>query len=388
MTTREIGWAICLAGLPWSYFLIRQFVPFQHLDLWHANSWWMQGWILLLAGVHATTQRPFGRIPPALWWMMVWSTLSLLWVFNANLRANQPYPMAMFAGISNLWLILLALLTMTAWTPRILQTIITAIFWSGVILIGYGWMQVANLDQFFTFIDGSRQGDQLVGTIGNGTHFAGQLALWIPIALIQARFQKLWILPAIGLIVLAHSSVALVVTVGVGVAYVWRRSWKMGLGTALTCGLGGLGLILTHPGWLNPYGRWITWTTWWNDILLQRPILGWTVGFVKQMTQTLPETHLLFRWKHLHNEYLQWWVETGAIGLVLLGWAMWTLWQRRHHSHPTALRWACGAVLCACAAMGLLNFPAHLWQLGGWGLVGLAGWIVLTEEMDGRSSYR
>jgi len=383
-----IGWAICLAGLPFSHFVIRLLVPFQGLDLWHTNAWWMQAWILILAGVHSTTRKSFGIVPSAIWWMVLWATFSILWVFNSQLKTEAAYPAFLLLGVSNLWIILLALLTMTAWTPGALRTVVTAIFWSGVVLICYGWLQVANLDQFFSYVDGSKPDDQLVGTIGNTTHFAGQLALWLPLALIQPRWQKLWVLPALGLLLLAQSSTALLVAGGILIAYAWRQSWNVGLSVGIAECVGGVWWVGAHPNWLNPYGRWVTWTAWWNDMLLQRPITGWIVGFVKHTSQQLPPDHLLANWKHLHNEYLQWWVETGVIGIVLLGWAIWMLWMRRRNSPPSPLRWACGSLLCACAAMGLLNFPAHLWQLGGWGLVGLAGWIVLTEELDGRFSHR
>jgi len=84
----------------------------------------------------------------------------------------------------------------------------------------------------------------------------------------------------------------------------------------------------------------------------------------------------------LHNEYYQVLAELGLVGLLLVGWALWQLWQRRTQTTPSPLRWVYGSSFLACCLMGLLNFTFHLWQLGGWGLMGLAGWLVLTEKVS------
>ena len=382
MRPGELGWAIALAGLPWSYFLLRVVEPFKTLDIWHANTWWMQGWVLVLAGVHAMNKPSSIRLPASLVWAALWPTLLILWMFTSQLNPGQPYPSGMLTGLGNLWIALAALGLMLAWTPTFLSTLATALFWSGVGLVVYGWLQVANLDQFFRFVDGSKQTDSLVGTLGNPTHFACQLALWLPFAWIQPRPHRWWVIPGILLLLLAKSSVALAVMGMVGWSLWYQRSR---LWSSLTLGVAGVcGLFLSRMeglSWLNPHGRWVTWAAWW-DLIVERPILGYGLGFVKQMTQTLPPTHALYGWKHLHNEYLQWWVETGLIGLGLLAWALWTLWQRREEGERTPLRWAYGACFVACCLIAILNFPWHLWQLGMYGLVGLAGWLILTEPQE------
>ena len=370
---------ICLAGLPWSFFMVRLLTPFKELDIWHANTWWMQGWILLLAGIHSLNQRPLAQLPQVCWWMMIWPTLATLWIFTTQLKSGEPYPSGLLLGLANLWSVMLALLLMAAWTKAELTTISTAIFWSGVGLILYGYLQVLNLDQFFKWIDTSKTTDTLVGTIGNMTHFGCQLALWLPFALIQPKLARWWVLPALILMVLAHSSTALAAVALLLAGWGWSAYPRLKYWVAGTLGMVGIGFLLTNPEWLSFHGRLETWTEW-TAAITQRPIIGWGLGFVKHLAQTLPTTSSLFAWKHLHNEFFQWWVETGIIGVGIGGWMLCNLWQRRRATIASPLKWACGWSFTLCCLMALLNFPFHLWQLGGWGLAALAGWLVCTQQ--------
>ena len=374
-----LGWAIVLAGLPWSYFLLRLLRPFEHLDLWHAQTFWVQLGVLTMAGVQAQQKVKLGHLPSAAWWLVLWLTAFMLWQFTTVTRPGQPYPAPLLLGVANLWLILLMLLLLSGQSAQILQYITQAIFWSGCFLICYGWLQVANLDPFFRFLDGSRTTDSLVGTIGNTTHFACQLALWLPFALIQPGWRKLWALPALGLIAVSFSATAAVAAGVILLAYLWRVSRPLSLLSGAALGLAGAGWSLTHSVWLNPFGRWETWRAWW-DILQEQTILGGGLGFTKYVTGQLPEAHPLKMWKHLHNEYYQLWIEGGLIGLALLGWLGWQLWQRRSHGQPSDFRWACVAILLGFGLISTLSFPAHLWQLGSYGCVALTGWLVTTQE--------
>ena len=380
MRRGELGWAICLAGLPWSFFLIRLLTPFTQLDIWHANALWMQLATLILAGVQASTQQPLTRLPAACWWFVSWVSGSLLWIFAGLLRTGLLYPTPMLMGVANLWLILLVVLLLSSCSLSALQSIAQGVFWSGTGLIVYGWLQAMNLDPFFKYIDGSRTTDLIVGTIGNPTHFACQLALWCPLALIQPGWRKLWMLPALGLIGLCSSATAMVLTMLLGLGWVWTQSKKMAWMSVATMALTGAGWGWTHPAWLNPHGRFHTWQAWW-PVLMEHSVVGAGLGFTKQLADRLPVEHLLSQWKHLHNEYLQLWIETGLIGMGLLGWLGWHLWQRRHHGERHAFRWACGWMLVLCCLMACLSFPFHLWQVGGLGLFAMCGWLVSTETV-------
>ena len=150
MRSGEIGWAIVLAGLPWSFFLVRLLVPFQGLDIWHSNTWWMQAGILVMATVQGGK---VGRLPRPLWALASWASLTLLWSFTAQLHSGQPYPVAMLTGMGHLWFVLLAALLLTGLQRPSLERITQAVFWSGVGLVVYGWLQVMNLDQFFHWVD-------------------------------------------------------------------------------------------------------------------------------------------------------------------------------------------------------------------------------------------
>lgn len=378
----HLGWVVCLAGLPWSFFLLRSWSGWAHLDIWHSNTWWMQGWVPVLAALTARERSIWSQqIPQSAWWLVAWTTVSAFAVFYSELAPKQPYPMALLVGIGNLWVAFLALWLMTQWTPEFCRTVSSVVFWSGVSLIGYAGLQACNLDQFFRSLDTGIKQDVVVGTIGNPTHFACQLTLWMPFAMQQSGWRKLWLLPAAYLIVTLSSSTALMVMAVLLCAWAWTSTPRAGWLMLGSCGIAGGWVLATQPLWLDSFGRWPVWSTWW-DILSKRPILGWGVGFTRQLTQALSPDHPLHTWRHLHNEYFQWWVETGVIGMLLLGWFLWSLWQRRTQTTSTPLRWAFGWSFAACLLVSILNFPWHLWQLGGWGLAGLAGWLVLTGRVE------
>src|SRR3990167_8888895 len=133
-----LGWAVCLAGLPWSCFLVRLLKPFGHLDLWHAQTWWMHLGVLMLAGVQASERRPLVHLPSAAWWLVGWLTAFMLWQFNLVTRPGEPYPAPLLLGVANLWAILLALLLLRSQPLEVLKGVGQAVFWSGGLLICYG----------------------------------------------------------------------------------------------------------------------------------------------------------------------------------------------------------------------------------------------------------
>ena len=378
MRLGELSWIICLAGLPWSYFFIRLVEPFKALDIWHANSWWMQGWGLVLVSVQRMNTRSISPLPIAWWGLVSWLSLSVLWIFTSQLKSGQPYPASILLGIVNVWSIAILAWLMMDWTPKVVQTISQAVFWSGVGLVCYGFLQALNLDQFFKSIEWDRPRDSIVGMIGNPTHFGCQLVLWMPFALIQSHWRWVWVFPAFVVIGLTHSATAIALAGIVIVGWWWKRSWKggvIGAGLLSLC----VGVIaMNFPSWIGFSGRLETWKVWWG-IVGTRPILGWGIGFVKHMAQGLSPSHPLFGWKHLHNEYLQLWVEGGIISLGFVACLLWKLWARRTQTLSSPLRWACGWSLTLCLLMALTGFPFHLWQLGGWGLAAGIGWIILTE---------
>jgi hypothetical protein len=384
MRLGELGWLLCLAGLPWSYFLVRLVTPLSLLNILQANTWWMQCWVLSLVGIHVTSKRLLGMLPAGLWWVVLWATGLSVWMLTVQATPGQPYSSGLLLGIGHLWIVGLALLVMSTWSKTFLSTLATALFWSGIGLICYGVLQMLNLDQFFSpvtiagEINPQTRTDWLVGMIGNPTHFACQLAIWLPFAWLQSGWKKLWMLPALMLMVCANSSIALATVCGLGWLMLWHhhRLWA-----GLLAGVGSLLLLVVRCeglSWLNPHGRWETWQAWW-PMIQQRPILGSGLGFVQHISQQLPATHPLAGWKQLHNEYYQLWMELGLLGLALVGWAGWQLWQRRTQTAWSPLRQAYGQAFVACCLTATLNFSWHLWQLGGWGLVGLAGWLALTE---------
>lgn len=118
-------------------------------------------------------------------------------------------------------------------------------------------------------------------------------------------------------------------------------------------------------------GRGAMWQFAVNDWVRTDPIVGFGLGGwsqripVKQVTTDYKPTGEL--WREAHNEYLQWLVELGVIGAMLLAFWLWA--HRAMFAHPVY-----GGSIAALGVNALTFFPMHVVQLSlvALVLVGLA----------------
>lgn len=373
MSVREVGWLVFLVGLPFAHFV------FKPLDPWHGQAAWAQGWVVVLwaisvgLGGRAKGNRPLGAL-------VAWIGLIALSVWVKTILVQKVYPIPMLQGLMHLTLLLLAYqAAVTCWTTAFLLKLTRYLAYAGVVILGYCVLQLCNLDQFFKSIDGTIKHDTLVGTIGNTTHLSTQLALLLPLLLLQpTRIWRVWAGVTLALIVYAGSLGGQVAALGVLLWWTWQMSKKLFVGVLLA-GLVGAGWIALHPAWLNPYGRFMAWG-YFFEMFARNPITGLGSGYVMEASRLITDpANPLFGWRHVHNEYFQLAIEWGLVGLGLVGWMLWETGQRVCRLPKSPLVIALAGILIAFSLNSLVNFPAHLWGSGSYALLAYCGLHVLGD---------
>ena len=309
MRAGEVGWRIALVGLPFAPFLFRP-----HLDLWNSQALWMQAWVIgLLAWMLWQGARPLGSRALACW--LAWNSLHWLWQWTVIVVIQKGYPTLLLFGWMHLLTIVGFYWAFTALLTREqLPGLLRALAWSAWVLMSYGWVQVAGLDQFFRSLYASHDmRDTLVGTMGNPTHFATHLALLLPLVLLQPG-KRWWACAAgiLGVIVLTKSTSGCLVALTVVTIWAWTRApWRT---LAFLFLFGGGCLAFFGRMGLDAAGRWEAWSAIWT-MVQERPVTGLGLGYLMEWSKTVPMDHFLYRWRHAHNEYLQVMLEQGLLGL-------------------------------------------------------------------------
>lgn len=372
-------WLICLAGLPFAPFLC------QKLDLWHMHTAWIQGWLILLFAftLYKGTKKTISNLPVALWfgWLGIYSWYSFQqFIIHAN-----TYNLVSLMPVLHMLFIILFYWTFTQLvTGRDLPHILKWLGYSAVVLIVYGYLQLFNLDQFFKQT-GDPNNDILVGTIGNTSHFSAYLSCCVPILLY--RTGKRWRIAQVALaglflvFFLKYHSVGGILAASAALlwcSWFWCRKiwgWLLGIGTIFA-----IASIRLIPDILSSSGRIEVWREYWQ-YFIQRAILGHGPGFVSNFAESIPaDGGLLYRWRHLHNEFYQVGMEQGIIGLILIGFLLYTLFRLIKILPKTDVLIAMSGILIAFLINCLVNYPCHLWMIGALGLTAYSSVYVLATE--------
>lgn len=191
---------------------------------------------------------------------------------------------------------------------------------------------------------------------------------------ILAPLMPLWLLPFALYVVVTSQSLGAIVALAVGLTVAYRP-WRhprvavvagMILLTVIAFGYQArvVGKVTQHARvgiWKFSTERWVR-----TDPILGYGLGGWSARVPAQQAEAkyLPTGEL---WREAHNEPLQWLVETGLVGALLLG--LWLYDYRRMFLHP---EW--GASIAALAASCLTFHPFHVVAsaLMGILLIGLA----------------
>jgi hypothetical protein len=375
MSRREFSWVIFLAGLPFAHFLFRP------LDLWHGQALWAQGWIVLLmayslgqSSKHLTTR---ANVP--LGWFVAWVGMMSLVMWVNAMKTQNVYPIALLPYLMHLlllvWFYQAAMMT---WTVEFLTVLLRWMARAGVIVIVYCFLQALQLDQFLKSVD-NHSISVVVGTIGNPSHLAIQLAILIPLFLLQNRwYWKGWALVAFGLLLMTHSAGGQVSAL---IALWWwalRRQQQliplMALFTIIV-----LLFVVRHPTTLNPFGRFEAWAKF-NEFFRQQPITGMGPGFIMEISKGIPKESVIYHWRHTHCEFFQIAIEYGLIGFGLISWLIVDAFKRMWTLPQTPLVVALSCMLIAFFVNAWVNFPAHLWQIGSYALVAYCGLQMIEPE--------
>ncbi|MFY9316576.1 MAG: O-antigen ligase family protein [Burkholderiales bacterium] len=101
------------------------------------------------------------------------------------------------------------------------------------------------------------------------------------------------------------------------------------------------------------------------DFILERPLLGYGANMFFPLFETVKSAELRDSiYFYTHNDYLQAWLEFGALGLVLLvalgASALWIALRAFRRAPADPLPLVCGAALAPCFAHAVVDFPFYI----------------------------
>lgn len=374
----ELAWAGLLCLVPFAPFLDKR------VDLWHAQTHALEAGLILLWLLSLSKPSKL-RLPMPLILWLAWASLSTLWTWHQVVGQTRQYPLLLLMPLAHLAMIPLGLQAMCLLDSKGLERVIKVICSVGLILIAYGLLQWANLDQFFRDLDANIRKDVIVGTIGNPSHYAAYLAMLLPLLLIQRQwYHRLGVGLTLLLLILTHSAAALLAAwASLTWMAVLHRKYKRLLICLSVSVLAAL-YLWQHPTELNPHGRLEAWSTYWQ-MLQKKSLLGWGLGHVHRYSQTV-QSGPIFQWRHCHNILLQVGIEQGLIGLSLLLIAIGSFFKRVWQAAPTRTLSAFSASFLAFAINSIFNFPTHLAVTASLGLFCYGACLLLTEEPKWQSA--
>jgi len=373
MRERKLGWAIFLAGLPFSPLLMR------NLDLWNAQATWAQVWVILLFSL-MLMQGQVRRLPknkPLAAWFL-WTCVFFMFVWTKMIMEKHVYPLNLLQGMVHVTIIVIFYITAMQWSQRTLEFILKAIAISGVVTLAYCLLQILNLDQLFNSLGGHSKKDELVGMIGNPSHLGTYLAMLVPIFFIQKGV--VWKFFAVGAILLtcATKSAGAVTALFFGMLWLamtyerWAFFILLGLGIFAS-----LFIYANYSAFFDFNGRLEAWTEFFK-IFKIKPITGLGLGFVMEYSRNPVE--VLLKWRHVHMEYLQIAIEQGLIGLGIVIWGIVDVFKKAlllQENHIANMLTAIFIIFCVNS---FVSYPAHLWTLGSIGLLAYCGIQVIYRD--------
>lgn len=280
-------------------------------------------------------------------------------IFMGNICLQMPGNLIAFKSLFYIGLSISAIFFISSMELD-LKKIAKVISWVTLILSAYGLIQLMGLDEFFRVADPNtgwvglsiwdgqldRAGSlshRIVGTLGNPSIFAIFLAFLLPFSLYVKN--KITVVLSLIIIALTFSSTAIVASlISIGSYYILRHGLirKPIVATALVV----LCLILcfsyqhlVKTGFFNSTGRTEMMKASF-EYLRQKPMTGCGLGsfeYLIGMNQPVVNKLSNNNWREMHCEYGQWAFEAGIVGLILLGWILWSMVELYTPSPETAL---------------------------------------------------
>lgn len=349
---------------------------------------WAGLWIGLLFGLSIFTgqkKSTLGNKPLAAWLILTW--VWVLWTFTQGIITSKQYNLQLLMSLLHILSIGLFYLAAKAfWNKQVIERLLNTIAISGGILILYGILQALNIDPIFKDLDALKKTHEIVGLIGNPSHFGIYLAVLLPVYwsrkhwtayLAQAGIWGLLIT-----LVIRNASVGGMLS-AMAASLVWWLFKKrliasfIGISVVLTLGY----FFLHHARFhqlLTDSGRFQAWGIF-SKLIGNSPMWGVGPGAISFISTTIKEGFLR-GWRHCHNEYLQLLIEQGLAGLCLLAWLLYDTAQRVFRCAADPLVPALASIITAFAFSSLISYPAHLWMIGAIGLFAICAINVFSES--------
>jgi len=380
MSLGEFTWYIFLGGLPFAPLLERR------LDLWHGQALWADLWIGILFGLSIFTgqkKSTLGNKPLAAWLLLTW--VWVLWTFTQGIIANKQYNLQLFMPM--LHILSIGLFYMAAkvfWTRSFIERLLKILAVSGGILVAYGLCQALNFDPIFKDLDTSVKTHEIVGLIGNPSHFSIYLAIILPIFWVfknkASTIAQAGIWSLLAIILVRNASVT-----GILAAIAASLTWWMFKNKHVAVLIGVLtisviGFLLIRQSHfhqiLTDSGRFKAWETF-SKLIGNSPMWGIGPGAISFISNGFKGA--IAQWRHCHNEFLQITIEQGLAGLALVCWFIYDTYKRIVVIRQDVLTPALAAICVAFLVSSMNMYPAHLWMLGAIGLFAICAINVLSE---------
>jgi O-antigen ligase len=239
----------------------------------------------------------------------------------------------------------------------IIQKILEWFSYALCLYLFYCILQFFNLDPYFKVVGyfGNNPEYKVVGLLGNQTQNALYLAICLPIFYLNKNCFSILNACLIWAILAITGSASAIATALI-VTLFFNCFYRLPKVYFLYLFLGSVGFITLKwdflPTYLNPHKRLEIWTKLWSYIKIQ-PIFGQGLGAMNVIAQKKE----LFAWRHAHNEYWHFLVETGFIGLFLI---LYCIWEYFRKIFKDRLAVTLASLFLGFCIAALLYYPAHL----------------------------
>ena len=359
------------------------------LFFWNAQGLWAQFWILVCFS-WSFFEKPRFESPRnvSLGLLHLWvggltwfSCMLVQYKGGYNVRALLPY-------FNFLCLVILYRMIVQYLNIKQIHTVYVFLRYSIIATLILSGLQFLGLSQFFQLIHPNYQGDggQFVnnlvsGFIGNGTHLSGFLAMCIPLFLYEKKRENVIALILLGIILLLSGQTkgdipisGIIVAVGIFLFYLWNINKRFFSGTVLLFIIASVFVWIYTPRHslqllFHPNGRY----GWWKDFLVASKGTFLTGSGYGSVFWTGVKTKYPM---HLHNEYIQFLVEGGLIGLILILNVAWEFLRTSHSKMGLMYK----AMFFGFLISSMFTYPMHLWLPASYACVSYAVVVAMKER--------
>lgn len=331
---------------------------FKSVDIWHAQGHFAQMGILILFGYSFFEKSKYVQpLNKPLGAFILWAGLTTGYWWIKILSLTKAYPTKIFMPFFNiLCLVLLYKLIIEYLDKNSIEKILKWFKYTAIVLLFYNVLQFFGIDEFFNALGTTTNNKQVLGIIGNPSHWGPFLAMVQPVFFNKNRQDIISLVLLWGLILLTGSAVGIVG--GLLVILFWLTFKKRKL---LSIGLGASLVFITSIFLFNKhyFGNSGRLNAWKETFVLMKDkfVTGLGLG-----TFGLKNNIQGGHWQHLHNEYYQLVFELGIIGLVLVLWCIYDYFKT-FASIKTDLTIKISSMFFGFCLIAGVDFVGHLWVI-------------------------